>query len=405
MVAAGLGLLLTYQNCGDPGSIATAAVPEQAGPNFTQPLSVSGSEPYVIPMSVGCGYVNEPCVSVTVCEPNGGDCVVVDNILVDTGSYGLRVFANQLSSLKLTQLKDDQGHSLAECQSYKDGTSDWGFVAAADVKLGQRVATAIPIQVIDSGFGTPPSDCTDLESDPSTAGYNGIMGIGVFAQDCGATCANSGNSDNRIYFNCSASSINCENSSVSVALKYQITNPATQLDSDNNGIVLQFPNIPPNGQTAVKGFLILGIGTQSNNTPGSQVQTFAVDTNGDFQSTYSNGTLPGFIDSGSNGVFFPNSKSWPNCTQMQGFYCPSDSQSFFATQIGSDGANNAAAGVSIVNADQLLAANGSAQAFNNIAGPLKGFFDWGMPFFYGRTIYVGFEKATSPLGTGPSWSY
>jgi len=37
-------------------------------------------------------YLNKPCVSVTVCLPGTSTCVLVDDILIDTGSYGLRLF-------------------------------------------------------------------------------------------------------------------------------------------------------------------------------------------------------------------------------------------------------------------------------------------------------------------------
>jgi len=28
-------------------------------------------------------------------------------------------------------------------------------------------------------------------------------------------------------------------------------------------------------------------------------------------------------------------------------------------------------------------------------------FDWGLPFFYGRSVFFGFDQKSSPLGIGP----
>ena len=400
-----IGLFLCYQNCGNSQSSSSTVVPATAGPNYTQFLPVNGSEPYVLPITVGCGYLNEPCVSIRVCSPSSGKCVQVNNVLVDTGSYGLRVFSSAVSGLSLNQFVDSSGSHLAECQSFKDGSSDWGMVALANVQLGERTAKNIPIQVIDSQFASAPSDCTGVETDPAHAGYNAILGVGVFLQDCGLDCTSAAQANNRIYFNCQAGQSNCGSHSVSVRLEDQVSNPAAFLDSDNNGIAIQLNNISSYGETNPTGYLVLGIGTQADNTPGSSVQMYSADSSGNFQTKYSDKVLDAFIDSGSNGVFYTASPSLPGCSNLIGFYCPSSAQNFFATQISSDNANNFSISVSVANADDLANTNPSATAFNNLGGPLNGFFDWGMPFFFGRTIYVGFEHSSSPLGKGTYWAY
>ena len=50
----------------------------------------------------------------------------------------------------------------------------------------------------------------------------------------------------------------------------------------------------------------------------------------------------------------------------------------------------------------LRGSNVPETAFNDLGG--GGFFaafDWGLPFFFGRTVFVGIDGQTSPAGTGP----
>src|SRR4051812_24618483 len=100
----------------------------------------SGDSGTGIPIALGTcgsgnGYINEPCVSVTICAPGGsGQCQTIPDVLLDTGSYGLRVFSS-LVVVPLTQ-EVTGGKSVAECVPYADGTSDWGPIKVADVILG-----------------------------------------------------------------------------------------------------------------------------------------------------------------------------------------------------------------------------------------------------------------------------
>ncbi len=72
--------------------------------------------------------------------------------MLDTGSYGLRIFSQVLPfSLPL---ETAGSATLAECVQYAGGNSDWGPVAMADVILGGEPAIRVPIQVIDATFGS-----------------------------------------------------------------------------------------------------------------------------------------------------------------------------------------------------------------------------------------------------------
>ena len=83
------------------------------------------------------------------------------------------------------------GGSLLECTQFVDGYS-WGPVALADVKIAGESAGSVPVQVIgDPGFTTVPTNCSGTgkaEDTVAAFGANGLLGVGVFAQDCGAGC-------------------------------------------------------------------------------------------------------------------------------------------------------------------------------------------------------------------------
>src|SRR4051812_17463253 len=44
------------------------------------------------------GYINKPCVKVTICRPGTSTCITINDIVLDTGSYGLRVFRSSNTS-------------------------------------------------------------------------------------------------------------------------------------------------------------------------------------------------------------------------------------------------------------------------------------------------------------------
>ena len=63
---------------------------------------------------------------------------------------------------------------------------------------------------------------------------------------------------------------------------------------------------------------------------------------------------------------------------------------------------------SVDNAANLLASGDAA--LSTLAGPQPAVadgFDWGLPFFYGRNVYVAIDGATMPsnLPPGPWWAY
>jgi hypothetical protein len=336
---------------------------------------------------------------VTVCTPGTTTCQTVNDILLDTGSYGLRIFKQVLTSVSLTQVPSGPG-SLAECVQFADGSADWGPVQTADVILGNEPAVRVSIQVIDSTFGTVPTGCGTPDTSPSDALFNGILGVGLFAQDCGSRCVSS--ASNGRYYTCSGTSC----TGAAVPLADQVWNPVALLPQDNNGVIVQLPSISANGVPSVNGSLILGIGTQSNNTvPG--VTSFPANQSGNFTTKFNSTSLThSFIDSGSNGLFFPPTSQLPICSIA--WFCPSPAPlSLSATNTGAFGSPSGDVPFQIGNFQSLLLSNPSSKVFPDIGGSFPNQFDWGLPFFFGRNVHVGIDGKPSPsLGaTGPFWAY
>lgn len=370
----------------------------EVSPVFASSAVMSGQN--VIPVSVSCGYLNEPCVSVTVCNPTSGKCQVVDNILLDTGSYGLRVFSSQIQAIGLTSVTSG-GNTLAECQFYLDNSADWGPVAMANVQLGNETTSRpVPIQIIDADFpGSQSAGCANPDDTPANSGYNGILGVGPHVADCGPACAPGSLVDGN-YFTCTSGG-QCSNTRV--AESAQVSNPVAYLPQDNNGIAIILPSISSAGVAGANGYLLLGIGTSSNNTA-SNVTVIPTDQFGDFATTFEGKTYPGsFVDSGSNALFFPKTNTGLS-TDSNGFYTTSKGLQPFTAQM-SDGVHNYEVDFNVLSSDIAFSQYSPNLAFNDVAAELSGNFDWGLPFFFGRTVYVGIEGTSSNLGLGPYFAY
>ena len=368
----------------------------------------SGAATNVIPITVNgslCSagsYLNKPCVSVTVCTPGTSTCQTISDILLDTGSYGLRIFKQALN-VSLPQLTGAFG-SIAECVQFGDGSSMWGPVQTASVILADEPAVQVSIQVADSTFGTRSAGCSNAEPTPEAAGFNGILGVGLFTEDCGTVCAATAN--NGRYYACGGATCN----GTTVSLSSQVRNPAALLPRDNNGVVVQLPSVVLGGTSSVDGILILGIDTQSNNVPDS-VTVYSADAFGDFTTQFSGRTYSSFIDSGSNGLFFTpqagtvSASQLPNCAPPNtAWFCPASTLSLTATNTGASGTPSGVVPFRIGNLEDLTA-NPSLRVFSEIGGTFPGSFDWGLPFFFGRTVIVGYEGAASSIGHGPYWAY
>lgn len=341
------------------------------------------------------GVPNLPCVAVTICVPTTTQCQTVRDILLDTGAVGLRVFKSALTiDLSAQIIQDAQGNQIGECLIFGTG-ADWGPVATAGVVLANEPEVVVPIQVIDPSFAgqsAVSNPCGQpVDTDPTTAHFNGILGIDGFVSDQRAGSS---------YFSCGAGGCNPMANPPSF-----VQNPIAALPTDNNGYAVIFPPVGDRGALSLTGALILGIGTQSNNMPNGVAVYRRDSRNGTISTTYKGVTSPGFLDKGSTFLFF-NDPTIPLCPTFNKAFCPPTSLNLSAVNLGTNGTSGVV-NFQVANA-ATLASTGNA-VFDNFGGPelagLSGEFDWGLPFFLGRTVYTGIETRNSILGFGPYWAY
>jgi hypothetical protein len=392
--------LLVLASCG--GSSGGSSTSTNSTPvNNTQTIEVN--------LGPANNYVNGLFTDVTICVPGSSNCQTLDNVLVDTGSVGLRILSSQVT-LSLPAISDSNGNGLQECLAFADGSYVWGPVQAADIQMAGEKAASVPLQIINApntGFAVP-SQCVSgggaNEGTVTALAANGILGVGNFQQDCGGACTAASSQVPALYYLCPNSV--CQ--STSVPLANQLQNPVWLFPQDNNGVLISLPSIPADGAQTVSGSLIFGIGTQSNNGL-SAAQVYTTDAYGDFQTTYNNIAYgQSYIDSGSNAFYFLDARTLgiPDCSDNAGFYCPASTINYTATNTGLNG-TTAQVSFRIANADALFNANNASNAaFNDLGGDNAGSFDWGLPFFFGRNVFVGIEGQTGPNGVvGPYWAY
>jgi Protein of unknown function (DUF3443) len=377
--------------------------------------------------NAGIAATNVMYVNVTICAPGSTtNCQTIDHVQVDTGSQGVRIIGSVLNSSLLSALQPVavSGGSLAECTQFVDGYS-WGPIVTADVHVGGsdtattgESAPGIPIQVIGTSTYAVPSDCSSTggtaENTVVQFGANGIIGVGLFDQDCDPGLCGT-YIDNGYYYNCSANS-GC--SETTVPETSEVQNPVYGLAAnggvtDNNGVIIELPAVGPNGAANLAGTLVFGIGTQSNNALPAGATILTTNQDGLVMTEF-NGQSDtiSYLDSGSNAIYFDDS-SITACTSSQdkGFFCPASTEAFTADIYG---VNNQIAPVSfsIADADRLFSNNPNNAAFNNLGGSAStagasgaGTFAWGLPFFYGLNVYTAMENADAGGTDGPYFAF
>jgi len=392
--------------------LLAACVGGSGGTSGTSGSSSSPPTPNVVTVTVdggpatAPGQINHAYVSVEVCMPGSSSgCATIDHVRLDTGSSGLRLVRSVLEAnkLSLTPEVDTAGNDLEECVSFAGGQT-WGPVALADVHLAGEVASKVPIQIMDdTGSGAPPpATCGangTLVNGVNGFGANGVLGVGVLLEDCGSSCTNVA------YYGCTAAGT-C--SAESVASGSQVGNPVARFATDNNGVLVVLPNLAnANGDASVQGELIVGIATQSDNQlPASGLSMLGADARGEFLTTYNGMQMPGLIDSGIDSYTFTDA-GIAVCSSgaFVGYYCPTAAPQAASAVNTGIGTYNGSSTIdfAIANPSSFVA---TAAAFIDLAGGAgSSRFIWGMPFFYGRSVYFALEQHTAGGFSGPFYAY
>jgi hypothetical protein len=333
------------------GSLTGTLTITDSAPNSPQTVSLSGmgSVNNTAPLTVNLGAAgdvpNSVSTTVTVCVPNTTTCTTIPDVLVDTGSAGLRLLSSgainvtgaQVGSLGLPQVTDPAtGFPVWECVVYGDLSYTWGTLNMATVQVsgetgsqipasaGGTANAGIPIQVISTA--TPPegiiyegaayyNPCTYYEtstgaeeptngandSTVATAGWNGILGVGRSPQDCSFGDVNyctSLSTTSGQYLEYDSAGVSYEGSTFYYVvepspLNLQVWNPVSTLPVDNNGVELAFPSstspVGATGAASLTGTLYFGIGTESNNAIPASATTYGMNCESDLYEATFNG--------------------------------------------------------------------------------------------------------------------
>lgn len=336
---------------------------------------------------------NTPYVTVTVCTPGGATCRDIDHVMVDTGSWGLRLQANAIPpELALPLVRTGSDAPAGQCVQFASGYT-WGAVRSADVRLSGQAIADLPVQVIgdrDPALVNVPAQCSSAGSNlGARLDVNGVLGVGMLRYDCGPACTTS--TAPGIYFACTDQGC----TPATLPLRQQVVNPVAMLATHNNGVGLVLQQVAAGGASMLEGALVLGIGTSSNNQLGT-AQVLPTDSRYQLTTAYKGGRYPSTVDTGANALFFPDG-DLPVCA---GLFCPAQPTTLQAQLQSPTGAQRDVT-VALEALGTLSPGVVAASIGQNEAGSVT----WGLPFFFGRTVFVALKDAPTPGGPGPYWAF
>ena len=333
------------------------------------------------------GGFNRLVVSVTVCEPGTERCATIDDVMVDTGSTGLRLEASAVPRwLNLPPFLGADLRPLAECLRFVHDTA-WGPLVRADVRFGGLIAKALPLQVIDDIGGSQPQVCPRSDARPTS---NGTLGVSQHLLDCQGACEQDAAAPG-VFIN--------ENTDWTpvqgrVTPDHRLPNPISYLPGHDNGITIELPAPRNGGAEEVVGKLTFGIGIADGNRPFSDV--FRLDGAGHFTTFLGGKAYPhSYIDSGTETYVTPD-LGLPRCHGMSWAYCIKPRRQLYAAMVRSDGTHIP---VPFTVGDYRTRRKQHVGAVDDVAEaavPQSTAFVWGAPFFLGRRVSFLIEGKKVP---------
>ena len=195
------------------------------------------------------------------------------------------------------------------------------------------------------------------------------------------------------YYYCT-SATSC--TSTRVPLDTQVMNPVANFTSDNNGTIIRLPALPAGGQASATGELVFGIGTQSNNALPSNANILALNQYGYFTTTYKGSSISAQSTAAPTRI---SSRTTRCPIRATGSCRPPRSACPRSSRASTSGSTPVTVPFSLANGVSLLA--NQYAAYDSLGSPMYGTFLWGLPFFYGRSVYTALNNSTIGTQTGP----
>ncbi len=356
--------------------------------------AVAADTPNVMPLVMRtprAGF-DRMVVGITVCQPGTPRCATIEDVMIDTGSTGLRLESSAVPTwLRLPPFLGPGGRPLAECVRFVHDTA-WGTLNRADVRLGGLTARGLPLQVVDDQGGSQPPACPRSDVRPTS---NGTLGVGQHLFDCQGACEQRAEAPG-VFVRDDTGWSPIEGV---VEPRYRLPNPVSYLPGHDNGIVIDLGSPPNGGAREITGTLTFGVGVVAGDGVGT-AGILHLDASGRFTTMLGGRSYPSsYIDSGTE-TYVLSDDGLPRCRDMAWAYCAEPRRTLDAEMVGADGGKIMTRfSVGSYRASRERHA-GASDDVAEVAEPQSTAFVWGAPFFLGRRISLVIDGRSIPSAPG-----